>query len=105
MDMMTEVFNIGDKVECVLDSPKGNESIAIGMQGVVCNIIKSSPYIGVRWNERLVRGHDCQGACTRGYGWFVNARDIKHIDDGDEFDADTTEFDKLFESFSKETIS
>lgn len=31
--------------------------------------------------------------------------DIKRIDDDDEFDADTTEFDKLFESFSREAIS
>ena len=105
MDMMTEVFNIGDKVECVLDSPGGNEDIAIGMQGVICKIFNSSPCIGVRWDEEVFRGHDCQGTCAYGYGWFVKACDIKHIDDGDEFDADTTEFDKLFESFSKESIS
>lgn len=39
------------------------------------------------------------------YGWFVTPCDIKRIDDDDEFDADTTEFDKLFESFSREAIS
>ena len=31
MDMMTEVFNVGDKVECVRDSPDNNDSIAIGL--------------------------------------------------------------------------
>lgn len=71
MDMMTEVFNVGDKVECVRDSPDNNDSIAIGVQGVICVIVDSSPHIGVRWNEK----------------------------------ADTTEFDKLFESFSREAIS
>ena len=51
MDMMTEVFNVGDKVECVRDSPDNNDSIAIGVQGVICVIVDSSPHIGVRWNE------------------------------------------------------
>lgn len=105
MDMMTEVFNVGDKVECVRDSPDNNDSITIGVQGVICVIVDSSPPIGVRWNEKVVGGHDCHGACSHGYGWFVTPCDIKRIDDDDEFDADTTEFDKLFESFSREAIS
>lgn len=63
------------------------------------------PHIGVRWNEKVDGGHDCHGACSHGYGWFVTPSDIKRIDDDDEFDADTTEFDKLFESFSREAIS
>lgn len=55
--------------------------------------------------RKVVGGHDCHGACSHGYGWFVTPCDIKRIDDDDEFDADTTEFDKLFESFSREAIS
>ena len=66
MDMMTEVFNVGDKVECVRDSPDNNDSIAIGVQGVICVIVDSSPHIGVRWNEKVVGGHDCHGACSPG---------------------------------------
>lgn len=85
MDMMTEVFNVGDKVECVRDSPDNNDSIAIGVQGVICVIVDSSPHIGVRWNEKVVGGHDCHGACSHGYGWFVTPCDIKRIDDDDEF--------------------
>lgn len=61
MGMMTEVFNVGDKVECVRDSPDNNDSIAIGVQGVICVIVDSSPHIGVRWNEKVVGGHDCHG--------------------------------------------
>lgn len=79
MDMMTEVFNVGDKVECVRDSPDNNDSIAIGVQGVICVIVDSSPHIGVRWNEKVVGGHDCHGACSHGYGWFVTPCDIKRI--------------------------
>ncbi len=85
MDMMTEVFNVGDKVECVRDSPDNNDSIAIGVQGVICVIVDSSPHIGVRWNEKVVGGHDCHGACSHGYGWFVTPCDIKRIDDDCEF--------------------
>lgn len=103
-DMIADTLNVGDKVECVRDSPDNNSSITIGMQGVICIIVDSSPHIGVRWNEEVDRGHSCQGACSRGYGWFVAPSDIKRIDDDDEFDADTTEFDKLFESFSREAI-
>lgn len=104
-DMIADTLNVGDKVECVRDSPDNNNSITIGVQGVICVIVDSSPHIGVRWNEKVDGGHDCHGACSHGYGWFVTPSDIKRIDDDDEFDADTTEFDKLFESFSREAIS
>ena len=104
-DMIADTLNVGDKVECVRDSPDNNDSIAIGMQGVICVIVESSPHIGVRWNEEVVGGPDCQGACSRGYGWFVTASDIKRIDDNDEFEVDATELDKLFETFTKEAIS
>lgn len=104
-DMIADTFNVGDKVECVRDFPDDNNSITIGAQGVICVIVGSSgPHIGVRWNEKVYEGHDCHGACSHGYGWFVAPSDIKRIDDDDEFDADTTEFDKLFESFSREAI-
>lgn len=104
-DMIADTLNVGDKVECVRDSPDNNDSITIGVQGVICVIVGSSPHIGVRRNEKVVGGHDCHGACSHGYGWFVTPCDIKRIDGDDEFDADTTEFDKLFESFSREAIS
>lgn len=60
-DMIADTLNVGDKVECVRDSPDNNDSIAIGMQGVICVIVDSYPHIGVRWNEKVVGGHDCHG--------------------------------------------
>lgn len=108
-DCWKAIFHSGNIDEVRLDDivfyPADNDSIAIGVQGVICVIVDSSPHIGVRWNEKVVGGHDCHGACSHGYGWFVTPCDIKRIDDDDEFDADTTEFDKLFESFSREAIS
>ena len=45
-DMIADTLNVGDKVECVRDSPDNNDSIAIGMQGVICVIVESSPHHG-----------------------------------------------------------
>lgn len=42
-DKIADTLNVGDKVECVRDSPDNNDSIAIGMQGVICVIVESSP--------------------------------------------------------------
>lgn len=104
-DMIADTFNVGDRVECIRDSPDNNGSISVGMQGVICTIVyNTSPHIGVRWDEE-VGGHDCQGECSNGYGWFVTASDIKRIDDNDEFEVDATELDKLFETFAKEVAS
>lgn len=38
-DKIADTLNVGDKVECVRDSPDNNDSIAIGMQGVICVIV------------------------------------------------------------------
>lgn len=105
-DMIADIFNVGDRVECIRDSPDDNDSISVGMQGVICTIVDdTSPHIGVRWDEEVTGGHDCRESCSHGYGWFVTANDIKRIDDNDEFEVDTTELDKLFETFAKEVTS
>lgn len=105
-DMIADTFNVGDRVECIRDSPDDNDSISVGMQGVICTIADNAPlYIGVRWDEEVTGGHDCQGSCADGYGWFVTASDIKRIDDNDELEVDATELDKLLETFAKEVAS
>lgn len=105
-DMIIDTLNVGDRVECIRDSPDDNDSISVGMQGVICIIVDdTSPHIGVRWDEEVTGGHDCRGSCSHGYGWFVTASDIKRIDDSDELEVDATELDKLFETFTKEVIS
>ena len=60
-DKIADTLNVGDKVECVRDSPDNNDSIAIGMQGVICVIVESSPHIGVRWNEEVVGAMTVKG--------------------------------------------
>ena len=68
-DKIADTLNVGDKVECVRDSPDNNDSIAIGMQGVICVIVESSPHIGVRWNEEVVGGHDCNQKVVPSSAW------------------------------------
>ena len=105
-DMIADTFNVGDRVECIRDSPDGNDSISVGMQGVICTIVDDDTlYIGVRWDEEVTGGHDCRESCADGYGWFVTASDIKRIDDNDELEVDATELDKLLETFAKEVAS
>lgn len=105
-DMIADTFNVGDRVECIRDSPDDNDSISVGMQGVICTIVDDDPlYIGVRWDEEVTGGHDCRESCADGYGWFVTASDIKRIDDNDELEVDATELDKLLETFAKEVAS
>lgn len=104
-DRIADTLNVGDRVECIRDSPDDNDSISVGMQGVVCIIVDTFPHIGVRWDEEVAGGHDCQESCSHGYGWFVAPSDIKRIDDNDELAVDATELDKLFETFAKEVTS
>lgn len=53
-DMIADIFNVGDRVECIRDSPDDNDSISVGMQGVICTIVdNTSPHIGVRWDEEV----------------------------------------------------
>lgn len=83
-DRIADTLNVGDRVECIRDSPDDNDSISVGMQGVVCIIVDTFPHIGVRWDEEVAGGHD---------------------DDNDELEVDATELDKLFETFAKEATS
>lgn len=53
-DMIIDTLNVGDRVECIRDSPDDNDSISVGMQGVICIIVDdTSPHIGVRWDEEV----------------------------------------------------
>lgn len=105
-DMIADTLIVGDRVECIRDSPDNNDSISVGMQGVICTIVDdTSPHIGVRWDEEVTAGHDCAGSCSRGHGWFVTESDIKRIDDNDELEVDATELDKFLETFAKEVAS
>lgn len=89
-----EAFTIGDRVEAVRDHLSLNQNITSGMTGTVCRAGRQYS-VGVCWDE-YVEGHDCDGFCEMGHGWYVKCEDIELIQESN-FDLDITSIDKLFE--------
>lgn len=90
--MMPE-FSVGDRVVSVVDSPEDNHSIHVGSTGSVCRV--GTRRVAIEWDE-YVGGHDCEGHCADGHGWWVNTEDIELDDGPDEpFEFDEDEFNKL----------
>lgn len=69
-------FRIGDKVCASVNGPDGNDNIHIGDTGTVCIVSENNIRIGVEW-ENHVCGHDCDGACEYGFGWWVDNTSIE----------------------------
>ena len=71
--MDTYEFHIGDRVVC-LNPVSGNGDV-VGLSGtVVCNEYRK---LGVKFDSKIRNGHNCQGACEYGFGWFVAPSDIE----------------------------
>lgn len=86
-------FNIGDRVVSVVDSPENNHRIYVGSTGVVCRV--GIERIAVEWDD-YVGGHDCDGHCTDGHGWWVDTNNIEFDNSPDEpFEFNKDEFVKL----------
>ena len=94
--MVWHYFQVGDRIISAVDCPCNNEDIKIGDTGVVC-VIETSEFgpdwrgVGVRW-DKCVGGHDCDGNCDFGFGWYVYSDEIElqqpdMIPDEDEVDA------------------
>lgn len=71
---MSVKFKNGDRVEATCDKCSENSYLRIGDTGTVCQIYYNS--IGVEW-DRMIDGHNCNGSCLRGYGWYVKDFEIR----------------------------
>ena len=88
-------FKVGDRVICVEDNPYGNDDIFAGNTGTVC---REDDYgdVGICWDDKVEGGHNCDGSCEYGFGWYVSPSAIKLDTEADEpFEFDETEFNKL----------
>lgn len=75
-------FKVGDRVICVEDNPYGNDDIYGD--------------VGVCWDDKVEGGHNCDGSCEYGFGWYVSPSAIKLDTEADEpFEFDEIEFNKL----------
>ena len=88
---MAVMFEVGDRVECLVDHPDNNIDIVVGSLGTVCETREEMELsIGVCWDNKIEDGHDCGGNCATGYGWRVHPSQIglyqESNDDPFEFD-------------------
>jgi hypothetical protein len=76
------MLKVGDRVEAIVDHIESNDVLLKGDTGTVCILHggDGSHGVGVEW-DRACRGHDCGGYFDHGYGWNVNKRDIRLIDE------------------------
>lgn len=67
----------------------GNKAL-IGKTGTV--IFCSTKSIAVRFDNRFIGGHDCQGRCPNGFGRYGSPSEFELLseDDGTEFDESET---------------
>ena len=73
--MKVKAFEEGQRVACV----RRFGGVAEGMTGTVCDTSYSES-IGVWWDDDI-HGHNCNGKCPHGYGYYISHNDIKRIDD------------------------
>ena len=68
---------------CVTDNPDGNTTIKWGFMGTIVSYRLGTGLVGVRFDTEIIGGHDLNGACEDGYGWFVEPKDLRKIEDED----------------------
>ena len=68
-------FKLGDKVRIMPGTKYANSPIMEGWLGTVCNVSTSSNEIGVYF-EDFIKGHDCDGNCEYGHGWYINNNEL-----------------------------
>lgn len=81
-------FKVGNRVICTIHAPDDNTNLEPGFTGTIRTIRNGSRLpIGVEWDSDIT-GHDLDGCCDYGHGWWVNKHHIRHYHE-DEFDCAT----------------
>ena len=75
-------FEIGDRVQILVDHPYENPDIVSGDIGTVCEVVGG--IVGVRFDYRISGGHTCDGNCEDGYGWQMFVRELELCEEDDE---------------------
>ena len=69
-------FQVGDHVSVVTEFGLCNDSIHEGDTGFVCDIVSwSKTVVGVAF-DKCIDGHNCDGTCENGHGWFIGVDNI-----------------------------
>lgn len=75
--MRHRLFQVGDRV-IAMKQCDGNESI-VGLVGTVMNY--SGEMVGVMFDDLISFGHNLNGGCENGYGWYVFDDVLQHYTD------------------------
>lgn len=66
-------FQVGDRVKVTGGMRKHRTGTVVGCDGGV---------FAIRFDE-YIHGHDCDGLCKKGYGWFVIRDNLELIESSD----------------------
>ena len=90
-------FEIGDRVELLVDYPDGNDDLVRGSMGCVTedqgdDVESPDAWISVCWDKEISGGHDTghPDRCPSGHGWNVDRTALAFIPSFDDRD---TEYD------------
>lgn len=87
--MKEKMFEIGDRVQCIVDHLDGKKSFPIGSTGTVVQLFHR--FVGVEWDE-YIGGHTCGERAIKGHGWYVRYNQIELIEDEPEPDITDDDF-------------
>ena len=71
-------FEVGDRVVAIAEHDD-NTSI-IGVAGTVLAVESYGTY-AVEYDERISNGHDLNGKCKDGYGWFTDGECLELLNE------------------------
>lgn len=87
------MYQIGDRVRCLVDKPENNGHIVCGSTGTV--VYCEGNIVFVEW-DNYVDGHDCDGHASEwGYGWNVLFSDVELEGDDVQYELDENAFKSL----------
>lgn len=74
-------YTIGDRICAAIDNPAENNELRAGDTGTVVIVDEGSrlPF-GIKWDV-YCSGHNLDGLCEYGYGWWVSGSEIIAIED------------------------
>jgi hypothetical protein len=74
--MKKNSFKVGDRVTCIKVYDGKQETL--NEVGTVVDAPDTEEYVGVSF-DKLVQGHDCNGRCDPGYGWYFHTNVTRYL--------------------------
>ena len=80
LDNFIQTFNVGDRVESLVNNLEDSDYISKGTTGTVVKVHHREQCIAVEWDVRPNRQmHSCNNSCENGRGWNIHGENIRHL--------------------------